>query len=30
MRRMLLELGHRLVEAGAVEKPADVFWLRLD
>src|SRR5215210_7955257 len=28
MRRMLLELGRRLVEAGAVEKPADVFWLR--
>jgi len=25
---MLLELGRRLVEAGAVEKPADVFWLR--
>ena len=30
MRRMLLELGRRLVEAGAVEKPADVFWLRRD
>jgi rifampicin phosphotransferase len=30
MRRMLLELGHRLVEAGAVEKQADVFWLRWD
>jgi pyruvate,water dikinase len=28
MRRMLLELGGRLFEAGAVEKPADVFWLR--
>jgi hypothetical protein len=28
MRRMLLELGRRLVEAKAVEKPADVFWLR--
>jgi pyruvate,water dikinase len=28
MRRMLLELGRRLEEAGAVEKPADVFWLR--
>jgi rifampicin phosphotransferase len=28
MRRMLLELGRRLVEAGAVEGPADVFWLR--
>ncbi len=30
MRRMLLELGRRLVGAGAVEKPADVFWLRHD
>jgi rifampicin phosphotransferase len=30
MRRMLLELGGRLFEAGAVEKPADVFWLRRD
>src|SRR5215204_6113050 len=30
MRRMLLELGRRLVEAGAVGKPADVFWLRWD
>ena len=30
MRRMLLELGRRLVEAGAVEIPADVFWLRWD
>jgi phosphohistidine swiveling domain-containing protein len=30
MRRMLLELGRRLVEAGAVEKPADVFWLGWD
>jgi rifampicin phosphotransferase len=30
MRRMLLELGRRLVEAGAVEKRADVFWLRRD
>ena len=30
MRRMLLELGRRLTEAGAVEKPADVFWLRRD
>ena len=28
MRRMLLELGRRLVEVGAVEKSADVFWLR--
>jgi pyruvate,water dikinase len=25
---MLLELGRRLEEAGAVQKPADVFWLR--
>src|SRR5215204_6554482 len=30
MRRMLLELGRRLTEAEAVEKPADVFWLRRD
>ena len=30
MRRMLLELGRRLVEAGAVEKPDNVFWLRRD
>src|SRR5215218_7668893 len=30
MRSMLLELGRRLFEAGAVEKPADVFWLRRD
>src|SRR5215212_4697414 len=30
MRQMLLELGRRLTEAGAVEKPADVFWLRRD
>jgi phosphohistidine swiveling domain-containing protein len=30
MRGMLLELGRRLVEAGVVEKPADVFWLHLD
>jgi phosphoenolpyruvate synthase/pyruvate phosphate dikinase len=30
MRRMLLELGRRLTEAGVVEKPADVFWLRRD
>jgi pyruvate,water dikinase len=28
MRRMLLELGRRLEEAGAVEKSTDVFWLR--
>jgi pyruvate,water dikinase len=30
MRRTLLELGRRLVEAGAVQNPADVFWLRWD
>jgi rifampicin phosphotransferase len=30
MRRMLLELGRRLAEAAAVEKPTDVFWLRRD
>jgi phosphohistidine swiveling domain-containing protein len=30
MRRMLLELGRRLVVAGAVQNPADVFWLRRD
>jgi rifampicin phosphotransferase len=30
MRKMLLELGRRLVEAGAIDKPADVFWLRAD
>jgi phosphoenolpyruvate synthase/pyruvate phosphate dikinase len=30
MRRMLLELGRRLMRAEAVEKPADVFWLRRD
>jgi rifampicin phosphotransferase len=30
MRRMLLELGRRLAQAGAVERPADVFWLRRD
>jgi pyruvate,water dikinase len=27
MRRMLLELGQRLVVAGALARPADVFWL---
>ena len=30
MRRMLLELGSRLAEAGVTEKPADVFWLHVD
>jgi len=30
MRGMLLELGRRLFEAGAVEKPSDVFWLSRD
>jgi phosphohistidine swiveling domain-containing protein len=28
MRRLLLELGGRLVEAGALQHSADVFWLR--
>ena len=27
MRRMLLELGRRLVATGTIEKPEDVFWL---
>ncbi len=27
LRRMLRELGRRLVEAGAIEQPDDVFWL---
>ncbi|MCO1659448.1 PEP/pyruvate-binding domain-containing protein [Pseudonocardia humida] len=30
MRRLLRELGGRLVAAGAVDEPDDVFWLRLD
>ena len=30
MRRMLFELGRRLVAAGAIEKPDDVFWLEGD
>ena len=30
MRRLLLELGHRLTAAGALGTPADVFWLRHD
>lgn len=30
MRRMLLELGRRLVGSGIIADPADVFWLRLD
>lgn len=30
MRRMLLELGQRLVGSGIIADPADVFWLRLD
>ena len=30
MRRMLLELGRRLVDSGIIADPADVFWLRLD
>lgn len=28
LRRMLLELGHRLVNSGLIAVPADVFWLR--
>lgn len=28
IRRMLLELGQRLVYSGVIERPADVFWLR--
>lgn len=28
LRRMLLELGRRLVAAGVIAEPADVFWLR--
>ncbi|MDQ6752162.1 MAG: PEP-utilizing enzyme [Actinomycetota bacterium] len=28
MRRMLLELGRRLVGSGVIAEPADVFWLR--
>jgi pyruvate,water dikinase len=28
LRQLLLELGHRLVEAGAFEAPADIFWLK--
>ncbi|MET1043518.1 MAG: PEP/pyruvate-binding domain-containing protein, partial [Microbacteriaceae bacterium] len=28
MRRMLLELGGRLVRSGVIAEPADVFWLR--
>jgi len=27
IRELLLELGHRFVEAGAIEQPADIFWL---
>lgn len=30
LRRMLRELGARLVAAGVVERPDDVFWLRRD
>ncbi|KRE66156.1 phosphoenolpyruvate synthase [Arthrobacter sp. Soil736] len=30
MRRMLLELGQRLVGSGIIAEPADIFWLRLD
>jgi phosphohistidine swiveling domain-containing protein len=28
LRQMLLELGRRLVQAGAIEQAADIFWLR--
>ncbi|MGI8458459.1 MAG: PEP/pyruvate-binding domain-containing protein [Propionibacteriaceae bacterium] len=28
LRRLVLELGRRVVAAGAIEEPADVFWLR--
>ncbi len=27
LRRMLLELGRRLVDRGAIRRPEDVFWL---
>jgi rifampicin phosphotransferase len=30
LRRMLLEFGQRLVLAGVVDRPADVFWLHRD
>jgi pyruvate,water dikinase len=30
LRKMLLELGRRLVEGGAVAEPDEVFWLELD
>ena len=30
LRRMLLELGHRLVQTGVIEQPDDVFWLFQD
>jgi pyruvate,water dikinase len=30
MRRMLLELGRRLVGTGVIDRPEDVFWLRRD
>jgi pyruvate,water dikinase len=30
VRRVLLELGRRLAEAGAIDRPADVFYLTLD
>ncbi|NIM95794.1 MAG: hypothetical protein GTO18_19005 [Anaerolineales bacterium] len=28
LRKLLLELGRRLVEAGAIEEPKDIFWLQ--
>ena len=30
MRRLLRDLGRRLVDAGALDRPDDVFWLSLD
>ncbi|WP_394275930.1 PEP/pyruvate-binding domain-containing protein [Luteococcus sp.] len=30
MRRMMLELGRRLVDVGALQQAGDVFWLHLD
>ncbi|HWM57523.1 MAG TPA: PEP/pyruvate-binding domain-containing protein [Pseudonocardia sp.] len=30
VRRLLLELGQRLVDAGVCDRPEDVFWLRRD
>jgi pyruvate,water dikinase len=30
LRRLLFELGHRLIEAGAIARPDDIFWLEKD